>query len=254
MYAARTRRRNLELASVTLCSPRGWDVTIHATIHVADKRFYARLAAELAAAEKDGAQVLYEGVKKSEPASWIEERRVNELANLKGTYRDLADVLGLAVQHVDALPVQDTWVNTDYTDVQLVRELPDVDRFLRTLREGRGAVQKVIDHADDETTNLVGATLRRLPALTAVIGILDTVSLRRRKWKTVLIGRRNKVAADAIETANRNGHHTVHALWGAAHVPGIVSLLEARGYTVTTTRWFPAIVVDTHTDCEDCGS
>lgn len=237
MRFARTRRGQLELASVTLRDRAGHDVVLHGMIHIADRAFYDSVAAELDAAEERGATVLYEGVgSKGDPEPGRESDLVGGFDGLNGAYTSLAQLLGLAIQHKDALPIRDSWINTDYDRTRLVRELPDAERFITEMEKAHAEITKL-----EGSEDAVRTVLQHLPLLTRLAGIKDVFSPYRRRTNGVISKNRSAFGTDAILAARAEGGSEIHALWGAAHLDDMVGLLTPRGYRQVATTWRVAI-------------
>jgi pheromone shutdown protein TraB len=54
----------------------------------------------------------------------------------------------------------------------------------------------------------------------------------------IIINERNKVAVDGILEHVQHNH--VVSIWGAAHLPGMISLLNKQGYREQERTWFKA--------------
>lgn len=235
--ASRTRRGVLETAVNTYTGNSGQTITLVGMVHIAESEFYAECEQIVTRAEKAGAVVHYEAIcDRGEPRSSIEADLVDRFKG--GTaYARIADLLGgLALQHKTDLLIQPHWVNTDVSTVELIRLLPNAEEFVATLEK----VEASVDDITPEMLRLLDWALRHLSLLGPVITLHSLLSPRRRtrsSERKVIIGHRNRIAAEAILTESRD----VIALWGAGHLEGIGNILEQSGYRKTHTRWLPAI-------------
>lgn len=237
MRFARTQGGELQLASVTLRDRHGHEVTLHGMVHIADRRFYDDMAAELDAAQARGAKILYEGLlDRGNPNPGVEADLVDQLDSLGHVYAALADAIGLVRQHKDALPIQDEWVNTDYTKTRLVRELPDAQRFVDELAKAGAETEKFANAADVLLT-----LFHHLPLTSRVGDVARLFSSYRRSSFRVISKRRSDFGVNAIISARAEGGTEIHALWGAAHLDHMTGELSRHGYRQVRETWRVAI-------------
>ena len=204
--------------------PSGRTVTLVEMAHVARPRFYAAVQALVDRLEDGGAEVHYEGVEAPPPdahMSDVERALLDRLLTAHHRlYSGMARITG-HVQQLDHLTVRPHWRNTDITELDLLRALPDPEQYV-------AEAERSADRVDD---------LQRDPILRfwiwAALRIPRFVLGPARDWqgdvdgdKAATVAARNTAAVRAVLATDRD----VVALWGTAHHAGIGHGLREAGF------------------------
>ncbi len=238
--AIRTSIDGFQTATLTFEKPdQNQTVKLHGMIHVGQRGYYDEIGAEIAIDEEAGNRILYERV--SPPtdeeleALSRDERTVYEaLKGIGNQQKEMARLFGLKHQMVVMEP-KDTWHNTDLTQLELIR----------LMVQGKLAafVSKMFARMSDAATRrTIGGMLfdyaihsHFLIAIPAMLLMLP----KYRKFKYYILDYRNDVAFDGIKEALREHNH-VNSIWGAAHLPGMATMLQNEGFALTNTEWHTA--------------
>jgi len=173
--------------------------------------------------------------------------------------RVMADSLGLVFQ-LDHLPYGDPrWVPGDLT----IRELHEAFDHrgtgvveLTNLMAGRGlagglvhGVFKMLPTVDALFGGRIADTMRIvfIELLSDENAVKAAMDMQGPDFEEVLLDLRNERAMDvALQIADRDGGPDVAIVYGAAHMPGLVELLEAAGghWEAAGASWHPAITFD----------
>lgn len=229
-------RWSLQTALLHLRHPEtGRRVQVMSMIHIGEAAYYTRLNEIIA--EHDGL-ILFEGLgqlTEEELASLTpDERKVwDTIAPLNDAYRQIASALDLVAQP-DALtkPGPD-WQRAD---------LP-LSTLLKTWAERRlpllpavGQVSKALESAFlKRATRLL---LLQEPLILGSFRVLRGWTPGLGKLSTLLVDERNDAAMKVFDATSTD--RDVLLIYGAGHVPGLVTALTTRGYRQSARDWFTA--------------
>lgn len=231
---ARTRRGSLQVAVDTWTDrDHGRAVQLVGMVHIGDQAFYDQVAQLVADREAAGTVVHYERIRSDLGDATEVERDLVQRLRAAQTHGLLADLMGAQFQ-LTAMAYQPHWVNTDVTALQVLRALPDPERFVA--RCERLADVAVDDDARRALRSTLSVLVRHLPAVTRWTAPMRWGRSARAE-DAALVGMRNQVAVDAALSTDRS----VVALWGAAHLDGIGAGLQRAGFALTDTMWLTAV-------------
>ncbi len=257
-------RHGIKTAVVTYVRPEDEKrVTLVGVMHVADREYFAELRERIDAEEADGTIVLFERTRDAatplpdddQSAAAVLERRLD---GMKDGYRFIAALSDKAYQMDDLRP-KESWINTDLTRREVARYLTrswviriivrlqtligqavrEVIRLKRRLddRIGRQAPVK-----DDEPIKpyfpmmfITDLQTRAMPLSFLLFAPFRFISWRPHFAKVILL-MRNMIGYHGIVDELRYSDDVL-SIWGAAHLPGIGSLLEQTGFVLTSVEW-----------------
>lgn len=217
----------------------GRTVTLIATMHLGNEDYFKKIERIISMAEARGAEIHYEGVKA--PPSDVdrtpaEQSLLDRLTAARG-FDMLLPFINVASQR--RVTLRESWHNTDMNQLQVIRALPDPEGFI-SLMEGPTDVPAGHDIVPRRVAVLMPTMLLWAPVIHNVVSA--AASLRRllprarRSNEDVILEDRNHIAiAAALGTES-----DVAATWGAAHLPGIGTGLEAAGFQRVSRRWLTA--------------
>lgn len=182
-------------------------VVVMGVVHVAEPAFFA----EVRDATQRCALVLVEGVA---PKSSAFEA---PLARYERALEELAEALGVVAQH-RVLEPRSWWRNADISEEEFARDV-DIDAVTMATRADTALLRAEVS---------IDAARARF-----VRGLVAAAS-----DDGFLIKTRNAAALRALPV---DGVGRVGLVYGAHHVPDLVARLEARGYSVTNTKWIPVM-------------
>jgi hypothetical protein len=235
-----TRRRwgRLEFPAVTLEHEQTHKrVHLIGVMHIAQSDYWARIEQQV---QSKNAVVLYESVSKPTSAEMAQftppEYACYEHMRLmqKTMGGEIAATLGLQFQR-EGLSYPSHWIRTDMSGVEFITRLakiqeqfPDKIKSLDALKEEqrpfvRWAVRLALIHLPLIT--LLGRYLRERDEYT-------------RATNELILDQRNVIGVQGI--LKHGGSADVVAIWGAAHLHGMLPLLEDAGYRQVEKKWFCA--------------
>jgi len=182
-------------------------VVVMGVVHVAEPAFFA----EVRDATQRCSLVLVEGV--TPKGSAFEA----PLARYERALEELADALGLVAQH-RVLEPRSWWRNADISEDDFARDV-DIDAVTAAMRSDTALLR-----AEASLDAARARFVRGLVAAPSDDGFL--------------IETRNTAALRALPT---DGVGRIGLVYGAHHVPDLVARLEARGYSITRTKWIPVM-------------
>ena len=221
-------RRNgvlVEVPTVTLRGPNDHRIEIIGVLHIADRAFWHYLNTRLELLSRMRWAVNYEMVRMTKQ----DQRRLRFMTASSNFLAKRAKRAGLVPQtNGFSLPLFAK--NTDLPGSVLARMVkrPGIKYWLR-LSLARIILNLLPTRAFREMMAVV-FTKTVTAGYGGVSGINDDI----------IIDLRNQVAAQACLIERQN----VVTVWGAAHVQGIASLLEDKGYVVTGIQWLPVYAVN----------
>ncbi len=227
MEFVRMSRGSGQVPRVTLYKHRR-TVVLFGMIHFAEPQFYSEILRHLEEYERNQYAILYEAIDRDCPGvdlSAVEYKK-------KKAYAQLGQ-FGIVDQY-SAMQPRPTWQNTDMS-----------------LRAVCGRLDG-LSAARLRSSNLHFQQMREdpLPMVRGLLHLWDcvargTVESKIREHvpnQDVVLHARNEIAVEGIVEASASAH--VVAMWGAAHVPGIVSaLVDDHGFSVRSVEWITALNV-----------
>jgi hypothetical protein len=217
-YTRRTARGS-EMGTVLLRNSYGHTVTLVAVQHVATQDSWDHDIAMLRRWEAEGRTIHLEGVRPvSEKVTAEEQARLNTITTLGDVSKLLAETTGLVYQK-DAFAAADArWIPVDMSALDIARALKP--RTVRRL-EKLGRMDLDILKSSPDT---VLAMLRLLPVMPGFLSLFIGGDLSKN-----ILHRRNEYAVSSVMFSSAPAHVLY---WGAAHLPGMVKLFEAEGFTM----------------------
>ena len=211
MKTTRLRAGGIQVSRVTLRKLSGHEITIQGTIHVGSQVFYQKV---LSLMRKFDGEVHLEGIKSSEGYDV-------PMQMLGLVYSGIQSLLGLEKQtdYINRSLLHDSnkYKNHDLAFSQVM------DFFGRDLIEGITAFS-TLDF--DGIALKVGSS--PLPLFFLAKTITEDMS-----GKEIVLDKRNEFAiAEAVQSPEN-----VFLFWGAAHIKGMVALLEEQEYRIVHTQW-----------------
>lgn len=214
------------------------EVTLIGMMHVAPAAFFERVAELLAAYEARGDRILVEGIDLGDPlhAEWLSSfdmaqvRRYRRMRDSsQKVTRLVAEMTGMLCQ-LNAFPRWKEWERGDITGLELMRlrglppvaDLPDgTEEILR-----RGL-------ARPRVARWTYGFFRLVPALSS---LLRPFRARGGKY-SVILDHRNRVAMLSVLSSPASAVLP----WGAAHLPGMATLLLGNGFELVSRSWLLAL-------------
>jgi hypothetical protein len=235
-------------------------VMIQGMVHVGSENFYKSVVNDLQVALDDGYDLFLEGVRPADPEAteWFNET-LGGGGSLSESYRSLSQACGVRFQldYFSLLEQAAAWrsdrfVFADVTTRQMLDEWnrlnPDrpwtPDRPMEPADETGGGTEGDPVEGLMQWVN-TGDRWRGLVAGIVCRGILSNVldgstepGLRDR----VILDFRNRHLVDRILS---HGNDKVYVVFGAAHVPGVMRLLQERDHTwqVASVKWVHVLTV-----------
>ena len=235
-------------------------VLIQGMVHVGSESFYESVVNDLQVALDDGYDLFMEGVRPadSESTEWFSETLAGG-GSLSESYRSLSQACGVRFQldYFSMLERAAAWrpeqyVFADVTTRQMLDEWNrlnpgrawTLDRRTKRADETAGGAEgnRVEDfmhwvNAGDRWRGLVAGIVCR--------GILSRVldgSADPGVRSQIILDFRNRNLVDRIVS---NANDKVYVVYGAAHVPGVISLLQERdrSWQVASVKWVHALTV-----------
>ena len=213
----------------------GRRVRLAAMIHIGEPVYYERINEVIA--EHEGL-VLFEGLGQlgdDEIAVLTpDERRVYEaIAPLTEAYRRLAAALDLVAQPDALTKPGPNWLRADLPLGQLLtrwaeRQLPLIPAMDAATRTLQGPLLK-------RTTRLL---LLQEPLILGAFRLLRGWSPALGRLSNLLVDERNEAALNVFDATPAD--RDVMLIYGAGHVPGLLTALERRGYREAARDWFTA--------------
>jgi hypothetical protein len=213
----------------------GRRVRLMAMIHIGESVYYTRLNEIIA--EHDGL-VLFEGLGQITDDELAEltpdERKVYDaIAPLNEAYRKLAAALDLVAQPDALTKPGPNWVRADLPLKRLLtlwaeRRLPLIPALETAGRALESAFFK-------RTTRLL---LLQEPLILSAFRMVKGWSPALGRLASLLVDERNDAAMAVFDTTTQD--RDVLLIYGAGHVPGLLTALEGRGYSEEARDWFTA--------------
>jgi hypothetical protein len=217
-------------------------VTLVGTIHIGDRRYYQILQRLLDDGEEQGALVHFEGTKEPTDEAFASLTNADRRAlDLMGDGQTFAETLVTAttglVTQTDAMTFRSSWVNTDVSELDVIRMVGPQNIVNRFSSFSRTPDMSAISRLPPMIPVgwFIRFALRYFTAASSLLRAIRPGELDR----NVLVKWRNMVAVTAALNTPDGSH--VIAVWGSEHVGGIGALLERNGFALTTVRWIPAI-------------
>lgn len=219
------------------------EVILVGMIHAASAEYYRFLQFLIDSYEQEGFKILYERVKPmtdNERAQLTtpQQQMFRQFVLFRDIIAELVGHVGLSHQ-LEAMDYRDTWVNTDISSYDLAQKLSG-DQML-DLPDG-AELQDITDMVPQIVSSLKRplSLIVAYPLLASPLVALSWLFSRRSKGvKRVILDYRNHYAYKESKPFMAKG--SVVMMWGAAHLPGLDSLLQADGYQHTSTVWIPAL-------------
>ncbi len=208
------------------------NVVLFGMMHIGKPEYYDEVQRCVDVLERSGYSVLYEMIKKSseEELSTLTKKEQKVLKSLRAqmeTVNKVRQMLRLASQK-EAMVIGPTWQNTDITMVELVRKLAQNTTIEKESHEFEESNEPMYRY-------IFGLSILWIDS--AFMHLLKKES-RDVLRDEIILGGRNEVAVTEIV---RNSSKNVVALWGAAHLSGIVkTLVDEYEYEVVERKWIPA--------------
>lgn len=227
----------LKTPIITLCHPRtDTKVVLFGMIHLGNKDYYQLVEARVKELEQYGYQVLYEMVKKNsdEELSTLskKERKVlRALYQISDGIKKCGAILNLAHQK-EAIAIGENWINTDMTIAEMAKSVARRHKFRHPKLPAHKGDEPIIRYFLGRALLSI-ETIRLMSAFKS-----EEKQLEARILDEIILGQRNSVAVgEIVRFSNQN----VTALWGAAHLPGIIDTLKKEhGYELVSREWIPA--------------
>jgi len=232
-------RDGFQTATLTFEKPDlNQEVKLFGLVHVGQHDYYREILEQLTADEQAGAKILYERVGKptDEQVEQLSKPERQVLAAMKNMGQGMvhaADVLGLQYQ-MDGLEPQKSWINTDVNTLDFLQFIMD-NRLAQFVIKRFGELEGLARVQDRLLTTLFNFFIARSQILMVLFMALFVLP-KFRKLKFFMLDHRNQVAVDGITEALRENNQ-VDATWGAAHLPGMATLLADQGFALTNTEW-----------------
>lgn len=218
----------------------GRRVVLMGVIHMARPEYYQALQ-QLIDQMKDY-KVLYELVDKLTPeqnASLTQKERAVYLTQFQGGRKErqmLASVLMLQNQ-IDGLRYDESWVRTDMNLHDIIQMC--AEEGLTLFKGGSVLVEDFKSPKMAEGVRWVfNLGLRNMLFLEVLRYVLSRFSYSMRRHMYIILNMRNQIGFDGIQTHSQS--QDVVSIWGAAHLPGLGSMLRAEGYVREKRIWLSA--------------
>ena len=240
----------LQTAVAAFVSAKGARVDLIGAVHVADKAYYERLNKLFTGYEA----VLYELVggsyqDRAKRAGEAKDARLSAIGGIQGMMKD-------------ALGLHSQLEGVDYTAKNFVHADMGTRQFFDT-QEKKGetflglwwkAVQAQMDAAaknsrtdqpglvkileilcrQDSATELKRLVAREFDEIESIIAGVES------EGGTVILGERNRVALEVLDSELARGRRKLAIFYGAAHLPDMESRLLAKGFKKTGIQWLTA--------------
>jgi uncharacterized protein YbaP (TraB family) len=206
-------------------------------MHVGDPEYFQELQHVLNTLK--GYQVLYEGIGTvtAEQKLLFSEKEQEIFDAMEKSMSDrniMSAFLRLQGQR-DGLNYEASWIRTDMSQFDLIRSM--AARGLKWTKAPKfPSRNKKIESL--VVTWLLNALLVRMQVLFLFVKLLHLGKEDKAALQDIIINERNKVAVDGILEHVQHNH--VVSIWGAAHLPGMISLLNKQGYREQERTWFKA--------------
>lgn len=229
-------RWNLQTALVHLRHRQsGRRVRLMSMIHIGEAVYYTRLNEILA--EHKGL-VLFEGLgqlSEDEIAALTpDERKVYDtIAPLNAAYRTFAAALDLVAQPDALMKPEANWVRADLPLKRLLKLWAERRLPLLPAMEAAG---KALDSVMFKRT--ARFLLLQEPLILGVFRLVRGASPGIGRLSTLLVDERNEAALQAFDATP--AEQDVILVYGAGHVPGLLTALGKRGFRETGCDWFTA--------------
>ncbi len=181
----------------------------------------------------------------------------SEIAPPDGLQTQLADAAGLVFQLDSMDYLRDDWVNADMTVDELLGvgdegEAGGEPDPLMGLLSGESFMAKVVGlvlklvGSSEYSRAILRLTLIEMLGRSEDLMQMAVPAMGDGLWERILDGR-NEVVLDNLRAVldDPGDVRSVAVFFGSGHLPGLESaMIEQDGYSVSQTRWLPAIVVD----------
>lgn len=216
-------------------------VTLVGVSHLAEAGYYRAVLELIRALQAGGALVHHErvavaGAEERAACTELERGALDVLDYTMSLVARIGHATGLMSQK-DGVPAGEDWVNTDTTEVTLVRLLGP-RRIVDALSDKR--LPAVVDLLAGHRLGRAGLrwlmrNLGRLQRFSVLAGDGAVAGLDNR----VVVDWRNAFAVTAALAAPAGSH--VVAVWGALHLPGIGDSLQDNDFVLGEVSWYTAI-------------
>ena len=218
----------------------GRRATLVLTVHLAEPAYFAGLNAAIRDAN---AQVFFESIRSVDASTkhWDEKYHRLLRAIREDLYLGIAE-LGLFSFQAEYLAPSPDWVNSDVTCCEFAAKLREAKVSTVKYELALAVFMKFVQRAksgDREARRAIEAMLKK--GLLAV-SVLPLLELQRflpgmRGFQSVAADWRNDVAVAKVD-AESDGDFVL--VYGAAHGPGLISLLRKRGFVEVDREWHTA--------------
>ena len=201
-------------------------ITFLGCIHIGNNGYYRTL--EHIIAQNPHATVLCEGKKDT----FTDQDKI-----AKHPYTLLANMMGMVTQFT--MQYQEHW---EYNDLdEKLDQLSRIMKFLSKKQKDGKTLEDQLRAMKPKEKEYTGKLLSWLLMNMTFFSLIG--KLRKKKWKQrvidhVILDMRNEHAINEVD--KRKDAHII-LLWGAAHYPGMKSLLMKRGFEQTDRDWIPAL-------------
>lgn len=216
-YFRKTKEGHSQLATVELTNfEENKVVTLIGVSHIAEIDFYEGIKRDLEFHQLAGGELQMEYMK------------TDKKSNKKQPYSDLADLVDLVPQMVYLNPDNFSHVHADMT----------MDGFLKMLPKRKEFVSKIntlnnlqLDSWNTRERKIARVFLRWFIRNMGYIPSFDRLGTG--NMRVILFERNNLATQNILDSKS----HNIVAVWGAAHLSGIVRRLKRKGYKITDVRY-----------------
>lgn len=230
----RIRKNAIEMPIIFLEDGCKREVILVGACHISDQDYFSNVQFFLDSHEKKGYKILFEmvgAVSRKEKKMLVGRARrlFYGFNKLFGYIGQIPVLLGATYQKT-GIKYSDSWINTDISIGDLVKRLA-------------AAGVKPFQVPDVDMTNATVQMVLRLffnygmGNIMAVMTIMPLICKRDNGFQSVILDYRNEVAVQGIVD---HIDHNVISFWGAAHLPGMVKLLQKHGFKEVRKEWIPA--------------
>lgn len=210
-------------------------------IHVGVHEYYEAILTRLYALENHKYLVLYEMIAGNiipEKLTPQEKEIYEQIMHMGIERKEITDLLQLQNQK-DGIPLKSSWINTDITLYDLIKEFAAKNVSF-------GDKNKPFNLKSDEKEigrAFLNMVFVNLPFMFFIIKIIKPFLNKKTREELaireeIILGKRNAVAY----TMTRNHlSKDIAMTWGAAHLPGLVEMLQLEGYHVHSYEWVTSI-------------
>ncbi|MEI8223956.1 MAG: TraB/GumN family protein [bacterium] len=206
-------------------------------MHVGDPEYFQELQHVLNTLKEY--RVLYEGIGTINAEQKLlfsekEQEIFNAMEKSMSDRNIMSAFLRLQGQR-DGLNYEASWIRTDMSQFDLIRAMAAKGLGWTKAPKFPGVNEKIESLI---VTWLLNALLIRMQVLFLFLKLFHFGKEEKAALQDIIITERNKIAVDGILEHVQHDH--VVSIWGAAHLPGMISLLNKQGYREQERTWFKA--------------